>query len=124
MSEVRHLPMLPGLALIVASISWSIFTFPLTFLTCIPRVARRKEVGSISSLMFYVIYYMILITLSHFTWRYVYFLLLGCNIAQSFKYVCKHCLSFSHECSEFSQSLDFPSLACLHMPSVASAHAQ
>ena len=34
------------------------------------------------------------------------------------------CLGFSYECNEFSQSLDFPSLACLHMPSVASAHAQ
>ena len=34
------------------------------------------------------------------------------------------CLHFSYEFSKFSQSLDFPSLACLHMPSVASAHAQ
>ena len=38
--------------------------------------------------------------------------------------VCKHCLRFSYEFSKSCQSLDFPSLACLHMPSVASAHAQ
>ena len=34
------------------------------------------------------------------------------------------CLGFSYEFIEFSQSLDFPSLACLHMPSGASTHAQ
>ena len=34
------------------------------------------------------------------------------------------CLGFSYEFIEFSQSVDFPSLACLHMPSGASAHAQ
>ena len=37
---------------------------------------------------------------------------------------CFSCLGFSDEFIEFSQSVDFPSLACLHMPSGASAHAQ